>query len=71
MQTANEDYRTGCWIWGGRDRRANKREKYCDESKAGTYWLGGQLQMEAQYIFEYPAWNSLLYGVSADFLAVA
>ena len=50
-----------------------KREKYCDESQAGTYWLGrgSQLQMEAQYIFEHPSWDSLLYGVSADFLVRA
>jgi hypothetical protein len=27
--------------------------------------------METQHIFEHPAWNSLLYGVSADFLAGA
>lgn len=38
---------------------------------SGGRCCGGQLQMEAQYIFEYPAWNSLLYGVSADFLVRA
>ena len=38
---------------------------------SGSSRCGSQLQMEAQYIFEYPAWNSLLYGVSADFLVRA
>ena len=38
---------------------------------SGSSRCGSQLQMETQYIFEYPAWNSLLYGASADFLVCA
>ena len=50
-----------------------KEKNIATGSQAGTYWFGrgSQLQMEAQYIFEYPAWDSLLYGVSADFLVRA